>query len=151
MLTQDGAYEILSKQNEEEETLLAHLNLSMATWSEIVRLPTSKLGLTFSVVNTELPDALQAWVKADGKEKKEEEAVKMRELLEKKGVVMRISSEETELGEAVRMWNDRNKNLGEYWQSLHGALLNQNQNDKNYGGDDDADYGDSPSSKKFPV
>ena len=145
LLNRDEAYEsILNKQNEEEETLLARINISMATWSEIVRLPTSKLGLTFSVVNTELPDALQAWVKADGIEKKEEEAVKMKELLEKKGVIMRMSSEETDLGEAVRMWNDRNKNLGEYWRSLHGALLNQNQNDKNDVWDDDADYGDSP-------
>ena len=116
LLNRDEAYEsILNKQNEEEETLLARINISMATWSEIVRLPTSKHGLRFSVVNTELPKALQAWfkVKADGK-KKEEEAVRVRELLEKKGVVMRMSSEEIDLEEAVRMWNARNKNLSEY-------------------------------------
>ena len=34
---------------------------------------------------------------------------------------------------------------------VQSALLNKNQNDKNYGGDDDADYGDSHSSKTFPV
>ena len=116
----DEAYnEILSKQNAEGVSLLARLNLSMATWSEIVRLPTSKLGLRFNVVNAELPEALQAWFKADGKVKEEEEAVKMRELLEKKGVVMRMSSaEETILGEAVQMWNTRNKNLREYIHHL---------------------------------
>ena len=111
----DEAYnEILVKQNEEGETLFARLNISMATWSEIVRLPTSGKGLTFSVVNTELPGALHAWFNADGKVKGEEEAVKLRELLLKKGVVMRTSSEETDLREAVQMWNGRNKDLGEY-------------------------------------
>ena len=64
LLNRDEAYEsILNKQNEEEETLLARINISMATWSEIVRLPTSKHGLRFSVVNTELPKALQAFLK----------------------------------------------------------------------------------------
>ena len=84
----------------------------MATWSEVVRIPTSNLGLRFIVVNTGLPGALQAWFKAVGKETEDEESVKMRELLLVKGVVMKMSSEETDLGEAVRMWNDRNKNLG---------------------------------------
>ena len=107
----DEAYDsILGKQNEEGETLLARINISMATWSEVVRLPSK--GLRFSVDNTELPAALQAWFNADEKEKGEDEAVKLRELLLKKGVVM--SSEENYMGEAVRMWNDRNKNLGEY-------------------------------------
>ena len=111
LLNPDEAYNsILSKQNEEGETLLSRLNISMATRSEIVRLPSK--GLRFNVVNTELPEALQAWFKADGKVKEEEEAVKVRELLEKKGVVMRMrSANETE---AVRMWNARNKNLREY-------------------------------------
>ena len=114
MIKPDEAYEeILGKQNEEGETLLGRLNISMASRSEALRLPSSK-GLRFSVVNSNLPDALQAWFKADGKVK-EEESVKMRELLENEGVVMRMSSEETwDMGEAVRMWNDRNKNLGEF-------------------------------------
>ena len=34
--------------------------------------------------------------------------MKIREILGKKGVVMRMSSEETDLREAVRMWNGRN-------------------------------------------
>ena len=74
-------------------------------------------GLKFNVVNTEIPEALQAWFKADGKVKEEEEAVKVRELLEKKGVVMRMSTAhetETDLGETDQMWNARNKNLREY-------------------------------------
>ena len=141
MMNPDEAYtEVLSKQNEEGETLLARIKISVATWTEVVRLPTSKKGLRFSVVNTELPGALQAWFKADGKEAEDEESVKMRELLLLKGVVMRISPEETDLREAVWRWNGRNKNLGEFWQSIHGALLNQN--DKNDGDYDD--YGDSP-------
>ena len=139
LLDPDEAYdEILSKLNEEDEI---HLKLSMATWSEVVRLPTSKLGLRFSVVNTELPDALQAWFKADGKENGEDETMKLRELLLKKGVIMWMSSEEKDLGEAVRMWNGRNKNLGGYGQFLHGALLNHNQNEKN---DDYDDCANSP-------
>ena len=139
MMNPDEAYtEILIKQNEEGKTLLARINLSVATWTEVIRLPTSQLGLSFSAVNTELPGALQAWFKSDGKETEDEESVKMRELLLLKGVVMRISPEETDLREAVWRWNGRNKNLGEFWQSIHGALLN----DKNDGDYDD--YGDSP-------
>ena len=125
----EASTEILDKQNEEGETLLACLNINMATRSEVLRLPSN--GLRFSVVNTELPGALQAWFKSDGKETEDEESVKMRELLLLKGVVMRISPEETDLREAVWRWNGRNKNLGEFWQSIHGALVNQNQNDKN--------------------
>ena len=122
MMNPDEAYtEILGKLNEEGRTLIVRLNLSMATWSEVVRLPTSNLGLRFSAINTKLPGALQAWFKADGKEKEDKELV---ELLNTKGVVMRMSSEETELAEAVRMWNERNKNLSEYIDNLHGALLN---------------------------
>ena len=34
--------------------------------------------------------------------------MKIKEILGKKGVVMRMSSEETDLREAVRMWNGRN-------------------------------------------
>ena len=80
-----------------------------------------KKGLRFSVINTKLPGALQAWFKADGKEKEDKE---LKELLNTKGVVMRMSSEETDLAEAVRMWNERNKNLSEYFDNLHGALFN---------------------------
>ena len=109
-LDPDEAYdEILSMRDEEEET---HLNISMATWSLIVRLPTKKVGLMFSVVNSELPGALQAWFNAGGY-KEGEKSVKIRELLLKKGLVLRMGSEETDLGEAVRMWNQRNENLGE--------------------------------------
>ena len=132
--------EILSKQNEAGETLLARLNINMATRSEVLGLPSK--GLRFSVANPELPGALQTWFKAGGKEKGKDEAMKLRELLLLKGTNMRISSEETDLREAVRMWNGRNKNLGEFWQSFHAALLTQNQNDKTYGDYDD--YVDSP-------
>merc|ERR1712210_430060 len=97
---------ILSMRNGEEET---HLNISMATWTLIVRLPTEKIGLMFSVVNTELPGALQAWFNAG---ENEEESVKLRNILLRKGLVLRMGSEETDLGEAVRVWNQRNENLG---------------------------------------
>ena len=109
LLDPDEAYgEILSMRNEEEET---HLNISMASWSLVVRLPTKKVGLMFSVVNSELPGALQAWFNADGNE---EESVKLRNILLRKGLVLRMGSEETDLREAVRVWNERNENLGEY-------------------------------------
>ena len=116
----------------QSETLLAQINISMAAWSEVVRLPNSKKGLRFSIVNTELPGALQTWFKSalGSNEDEDEESAKMRELLLKKGVVMSMSSEETDLGEfreAVLMWNGRNKNLSE----------------------NDEDYGDSPKSKAF--
>ena len=94
--------------NEEDET---HLNISVAYWSLVVRLPTSEKGLRFSVVNTELPGALQAWFKAG---ENEEESVKLRNILLRKGLVLRMGSEETDLREAVRVWNQRNENLGEY-------------------------------------
>ena len=116
LLDPDEAYdEILSMRNEEEET---HLNISVASWSLVVRLPTSERGLRFSVVNTELPGALQAWFNAG---ENEEESVKLRNILLRKGLVLRMGPEETDLGEAVRVWNQRNENLGEYWQSLHCA------------------------------
>ena len=109
LLDPDEAYgEILSMRNEEEET---HLNISVATWTKVVRLPTSQLGLSFSVVNTKLPGALQAWFNADGNE---EESVKLRNILLRKGLVLRMGPEETDLREAVRVWNQRNENLGEY-------------------------------------
>ena len=109
LLDPDEAYdEILSMRNEEEET---HLNISVASWSLVVRLPTEKIGLMFSVVNTELPGALQAWFNAG---ENEEESVKLRKLLLRKGLVLRMGPEETDLREAVRMWNQRNENLGEY-------------------------------------
>ena len=100
--------EILSMRNEEEET---HLNISVASWSLVVRLPTEKIGLMFSVVNTELPGALQAWFNAG---ENEEESVKLRSILLRKGLVLRMGPEETDLREAVRVWNERNENLGEY-------------------------------------
>ena len=103
----DEAYaEILCNLKKEDET---HLNISLAAWSLIVRLPT--IGLSFSVVNTKLPGALQAWFNADGNE---EESVKLRNILLRKGLVLRMGPEETDLREAVRMWNQRNENLGEY-------------------------------------
>ena len=109
LLDPDEAYdEILSMRNGEEET---HLNISMATWSLVIRLPTRKFGLMFSVVNSELPGALQAWFNAG---EKEEESVKLRKILLRKGLVLRMGSEETDLREAVRVWNERNENLGEY-------------------------------------
>jgi predicted RND superfamily exporter protein len=107
LLDPDEAYdEILSMRNEEEET---HLNISVASWSLVVRLPTSEKGLRFSVVNTELPGALQAWFNAG---ENEEESVKLRNILLRKGLVLRMGPEETDLGEAVRVWNQRNENLG---------------------------------------
>jgi len=107
LLDPDEAYdEILSMRNEEEET---HLNISVASWSLVVRLPTEKIGLMFSVVNTELPGALQAWFNAG---ENEEESVKLRNILLRKGLVLRMGSEETDLREAVRVWNQRNENLG---------------------------------------
>ena len=109
LLDPDEAYdEILSMRNEEEET---HLNISVASWSLVVRLPTSEKGLRFSVVNTELPGALQAWFNAG---ENEEESVKLRNILLRKGLVLRMGPEETDLREAVRVWNERNENLGEY-------------------------------------
>lgn len=109
LLDPDEAYgEILSMRNGEDET---HLNISMATWSLVIRLPTRKFGLMFSVVNSELPGALQAWFNAG---EKEEESVKLRKILLRKGLVLSMGSEETDMGEAVRVWNERNENLGEY-------------------------------------
>ena len=103
---------ILSKQNDKKETLLARLNLSISTWSEVVRLPSRK-SLRFSIINSELPDLLLAWFKADG-EMKKQESVKVRELLERKGVVIRKNYEKTDLEEAVLKWNESNQDLCEW-------------------------------------
>ena len=114
---------ILSKQNEDGQTLLARLNLSMPTWSEVVRLPARK-SLRFSIINSELPDLLLAWFKADRKMQKQE-SVKLRELLERKGVVVR---QNTSLEEAVHMWNKRNPDLSKcqvYLWSQNFAVLPQ--------------------------
>ena len=82
--------------------------------SEVVRLP--ELGLKFSIINTEVPAALLAWYKAEsaGKGSAAEAAV-VRTILENKGVVVvRESSEETELMPAILSWNEKNKQLCEY-------------------------------------
>ena len=71
----------LSQEDQDGQTLFSRLNLSLTTWSEVVRLPTK--GLKFSIVNNKVPEALLAWFKAesDGKATKEESA-KVRNLLE---------------------------------------------------------------------
>ena len=79
--------------------------------SEIVRLPDK--GLKFSIVNTEVRAALLAWYKVESAGK-EEEAAEVRKLLEKKGVVVRGSREETEMMPAIQRWNEKNKQLCEY-------------------------------------
>ena len=95
------------------KTLLSRLKLSTATMSEIVRVPAN--GLKFSIVNTEVPAALLDWYKAESAGKRaEKEAADVRKLLEKKGVVVRESSEETELMPSVLSWNDKNKQLCKY-------------------------------------
>ena len=116
LLKPGDCWKILSQEKDKDgKTLLSQLELSTATWSEVVRLPA--LGLRFSIVNTEVPAALLAWYKAEsaGKGAEEESAV-VRKMLEKKGVVVTVreSSEETELMPAIQRWNEKNKQLCKY-------------------------------------
>ena len=114
-LKPDDCWKLLSQQKEEEgqhKNLLSSVTMGLATWSEALRLPAK--GLKFSIINTEVPAALLAWYKAEsgGKGADDEEAVQ--HLLEKKGIVVRESGEETELMPAIQRWNEKKKHLCEY-------------------------------------
>ena len=121
ILKPEECWKILSQEKDklsfswvnDEKTLLSQLDLTTATWSEVVRLPA--LGLKFSIINTEAPAALLAWYKAEsaGKGSAAEAAV-VRKILENKGLVVRESSEETELMPAILSWNEKNKQLCKY-------------------------------------
>ena len=50
----------------------------------------------------------------DGGEESEEERVLVRDLLLKKGVVVKVSSEETDVKTAAEIWNQKNKLIGEH-------------------------------------
>ena len=110
---QDFHKEYLSQEDNDGKTILSRLSLT--TWSEVVRLPPN--GLTFSIINNKVPEALLAWFKAEsaGKATKEESA-KVQNLLGEKGVVVRGRSDESELMQAIQRWNDKNKQLCEYWE-----------------------------------
>ena len=119
ILDPQECWKILSQQNEDGRTLLSRLNLGMATWSEVVRLPAK--GLKFSIVNKKVPDALLAWHKVESSGRthiyygtKEEAAASVRNLLERKGVIVRGRTDETELMSAILSWNEKNKHLCEY-------------------------------------
>ena len=93
----------MSQQDEDDKTLLSQIKLSTAAMSEIVRLPDK--GLKFLFVNNEVSAALLAWYKVESAGK-EEKAAEVRKLLEKKGLVVRGSREETEMMPAIQCWND---------------------------------------------
>merc|ERR1719151_602638 len=91
--------------------ILSSVNMgSAATMSEVLRMPAK--GLKFSIINIEAPAALLAWYKAEsaGKGSAAEAAV-VRKILQNKGLVVRESSEETELMPAIQRWNEKNKQL----------------------------------------
>ena len=113
-LKPEDCWKILTQETDNDgKTLLSQLDLTTATMSEVVRLPAK--GLKFSIINTEVPAALLAWYKAEsaGKGSEEESAV-VRKILENKGLVVRESSEETELMPAILSWNEKNKQLCKY-------------------------------------
>ena len=119
ILDPQDCWKILSQQNQDGRTLLSRLTLGMATWSEVVRLPAK--GLKFSIVNKKVPDALLAWHKVESSGRthiyygtKEEAAASVRNLLERKGVIVRGRTDETELMSAILSWNEKNKHLCEY-------------------------------------
>ena len=112
----DDCWKLLSLQKKNDRqhmNLLSSVTMGPATWSEVLRIPPAK-GLKFSIINTEVPAALLAWYKAEsgGKGADDEEAVQ--HLLEKKGIVVRESGEETELMPAIQRWNEKKKHLCEY-------------------------------------
>ena len=93
--------------------LLSSLTMGLATWFEVVSLPSN--GLKFSIINTEVPSALLSWYKAESTGKgADDEAADVRKLLEKKGVFVRESLEEIELMPAIRRWNEKNTHFCEY-------------------------------------
>ena len=113
-LKPEDCWKILTQEKDKDgKTLLSQLNLTTATWSEVVRLPAK--GLKFSIINTEVPAALLAWYKAESAGKgSEEEAAVVRKILKNQGVVVRKSSEEMELMPAIQCWNEKNKQLCKY-------------------------------------
>ena len=116
VLSPEDCWKLLKQQQNEDGkhmNLLSSVKMGSAAWSEVLRLPAK--GLKFSIINTEVPAALLAWYKAEsaGKGSEEESAV-VRKILENKGLVVRESSEETELMPAILSWNEKNKQLCKY-------------------------------------
>ena len=83
-----------------------------------------KKGLKFRVENKELAEALKTWynttIDPDAGEEREEEAAELvRTLIEKRGVIVKPLDNDNDLRSAVQLWNEKNKNLGEYSTLLH--------------------------------
>ena len=109
-------YKGLTKKNKEGRTALSHLGIQM--WQE-VSMWTGKKGLHFSVDNKQLKEAVQAWSRTflSNGEVNEEEAALVRRCIQEKGAVVKMYSS-IDLKAAVLLWNENNKDLGEYrWRN----------------------------------
>ena len=74
----------------------------------------SKKGLLFRSDNIELKEAIQAWSRAvlsDDEEETEKEAALVRQCIQEKGAVVKLSND---LRTAVERWNEKNKDFCEY-------------------------------------
>ena len=78
--------------------------------------------------NKELAEALKTWhnttIDPDAGEEREAELVRTQ--IEKRGVILKLLDNDDDLRSAVQLWNEKNKNLGEYSTLLHFIDINLN-------------------------
>ena len=105
-------YEGLTLVNKEGKTALSQMGIQQ--WSEVSMWKTSKKGLFFSIDNIELKEAIQVWSRAilsNDEEETEKEAALIRQCIQEKGAVVKLSND---LRTAVERWNEKNKDFCEY-------------------------------------
>ena len=103
------AYNRLTRMNKEGKTALSRLG--MQRWSE-ANMWTSKLGLLFSIDDTELKEAIEAWSKTHLQSGTEEEAALVRQCIQEKGAVVKlVVNSSNDLRTAVERWNEKNKTI----------------------------------------
>ena len=112
-----GVYNYLCQPNQEDKTPITRLSLEMPMWTKLSMWV--KKGLQFRVENKEVAEALKTWYNTTidphvGEEEQAEEAELVRSLIEKRGVVVKLLENDDDLRPVVQLWNERNKNLGEY-------------------------------------
>ena len=73
-----------------------------------------KKGLLFSVDDTKLKEAIQAWSRTHLQSGGEEEAALVRQCIQEKGAVVKlVVNSSNDLRTAVERWNDKNKDFCE--------------------------------------
>ena len=107
-------YQLLCQGTREHQTALSNPSLSAPMWTKLSSWAPQQ-GLHFLFENNDLNEALKTWhttLAADiGEENEEEELVQT--LIHKKGGLVKLLGDDSDLESAVQQWNERNKQLSE--------------------------------------